>query len=93
MLSLLRMDNYGGATVNIILMNQRHKENVILSEPTISNSGFRFNRGGQEDSFNCPPTWEVLIKQHHQMYIKFYSTVLLFLLPSKLVHRDAVGNQ
>lgn len=49
--------------MNIILMNQRHKENVILSEPTISNSGFRFSRDGQEDSFNCPPTWEVPIKQ------------------------------
>lgn len=82
-----------GNCVNIILMNQRHKENVILSEPTISNSGFRFNQDGQEDSFNCPPTREVLIKQHHQMYLKFYSTILLFLLPSEYVYREATGNQ
>lgn len=62
--------------MNIILMNPRHKENVVLSEPIISNSGFRFNRDGQEDSFNCPPTWEVLMKQHRQIYLKFYSTVI-----------------
>lgn len=82
-----------GNCVNIILMNPRHKENVILSEPTISNSGFRFNRDGQEDSFNWPPTWDVLMKHHHQIYLKFCSTVLLFLLSSEYVHREAAGNQ
>lgn len=69
-------------------MNQHHKENVIVSEPAIINSG------GQVDRFNCPPTWEVFIKQHHQKYLGFHSRLFycFFLLPSEYMRRHAAGS-